>query len=424
MKLANPKGTRDFLPEDKRRRILITNNCTSAFWLFGYNPLETPALEFFSTLSSKYAGGSEILKETYTLEDNAKRKLGLRYDLTVPLARVIAMNPQLKFPFKRYQIGNVWRDGPLKTGRYREFEQCDADIIGTSSLMADAEIIALTAQVFEFCELKVTIRYNNRKLLNSLLDYLKIPKEKQDSIIITIDKLEKIGFEGVIKELKEKKVNNEQIKKLKAILSTKGLQKVKSLLKESEGLKEIEQLTKYLKQFKVNNAVFDISLARGLSYYTGTVFEVFLKDNTIASSLAAGGRYDNLIGALAGKNEKIPAVGISFGVDVIAEVMKLKKGKKEQSWTKVFIIPIKTEKQSIELITTLRKNKISADIDLSERGISKNLKFADQYQIPYVILLGEDELKKGKYKLRDMKTGKEKDLNKNELIKQLRGKNE
>src|SRR3989344_947353 len=260
-----PKGTRDFMPEDKILRDDIVKTLKKNFELFGYNPLETPALEMYETLASKYAGGGEILKETYSLKDNADRKLGLRYDLTVPFARVIAMNPQLKMPFKRYQIDKVWRDGPIKLGRYREFWQCDCDVVGSSSMIADAEIIALASKIFKDLGLDVQIKYNNRKLLNSILDVCQIEKEVQDSVILSLDKMEKIGFNGVEKELVEKNVEKEQIKNLKQFFGkADDLESLEPKLKENQGLKELKELKEYLKSFGVKNAFFEMSLARGL----------------------------------------------------------------------------------------------------------------------------------------------------------------
>jgi len=414
-----PKGTRDFMPEDKILRDDIVKTLKKNFELFGYNPLETPALEMYETLASKYAGGGEILKETYSLKDNADRKLGLRYDLTVPFARVIAMNPQLKMPFKRYQIDKVWRDGPIKLGRYREFWQCDCDVVGSSSMIADAELIALASKVFDDLDLEVTLYFNNRKLLNSILDYCGIKKSVQDDAIISIDKLKKIGFDGVKKELVEKGIADDNVEKIKEVFGTDGsnLENLKSILKNKEGLEEIEKLMNYLKEFKVSGAQLDISLARGLAYYTGTVYEVFLKSSEISSSLAAGGRYDNMIGLLAGKKENVPAIGISFGLDVISDAIKMiKKEKSRKTVVKVFIIPIKAENESVKLLSDLRNSGVNADMDLIGRGISKNLNYANQFGIPFVIIIGEDEIKKGKFKLRDMSSGEEKDLGKEELI--------
>lgn len=424
MSLQLPKGTRDFLPEDKIVRDEIVAILKKNFEVFGFNPLETPALEMYETLASKYAGGAEILKETYTLEDNAQRKLGLRYDLTVPFARVIAMNPQLKMPFKRYQIDKVWRDGPIKLGRYREFWQCDVDVVGVSSMMADAEIIALASKLFADLNFKIKILYNNRKLLNSLLTAADIGKSDQEAVILSLDKLEKIGWDGVSKELQEKKIAKNQVGRLQELFEEASLEKLDNEVKDKEGIEEIKKLQQYLKELNVQDAELSISLARGLSYYTGTVFEVFLASGEIASSLAAGGRYDKMIGRLAGKKEDIPAVGISFGLDVIADARKIvKKESSRKSVVKVFIIPISTEQASLQLLAFLRNNNINSDIDLVGRGVSKNLNFANQYNIPFVIFVGDDELRKGKYKLRDMASGKEEEMSNKELVKKLTEKN-
>lgn len=405
MKLTRPKGTEDYPPEKKILRNEIVDTLKNVFERYGFNPLETPTLEKYSTLSSKYTGGSEILKETFKLKDQGKRQLGLRYDLTVPLARFIAMNPQLPFPFKRYQIEKVYRDGPISKSRIREFYQCDADTIGPKNLLADVEIIQLSLDAVKELNLKCKIKINNRKLLNEIIEYLKIKKDK-DSIILSIDKLYKIGSNNLKKELKQKGLSQDQIKKLTSILLVTGnnkekLEKISKKINK-EGIKELKQVLKYFK----NNVEFDPSLARGLSYYTGTIFEVVIKDKSLGCSIGGGGRYDNMIGSFTGK-EKIPAVGISFGLEPLTTVLEnLRKTKK--TVTQVYIIPIKTLDKSLKIANKLRNDNINVDIDLNNRNISKNLNYANNLQIPYVIFIGNEELKQKKINLRNMKTGKEK----------------
>ncbi len=315
MTLQLPKGTRDFNQEEMIARNKIVDALRETFERYSYSPLETPAFERYDVLSSKYAGGSEILKETFKFTDQGKRGLGLRYDLTVPLARFIGLNPNIKLPFKRYQIGEVFRDGPVEKARYRQFSQCDVDIVGNKSMSADAEIIMLVSRAFKKLNLDVEIKINNRKLLNDLLLKSGIDKEKLETVILTIDKLDKFGLDSVKKELKDKKINEKTINQIIKLINIKGnnkekIDKIKKPVKDSEGISEINELISLLKILKIN-VEFDVSLARGLTYYTGTVIEVYLKKSNVKSSVCAGGRYDNMIGSFLGKNE-FPAVGISF----------------------------------------------------------------------------------------------------------------
>jgi len=420
MKLQRAKGTQDFLPEQKIVRQYIIDTLREVFELYGYSQLETPVLERYETLSSKYAGGSEILKEIFTLKDKGNRELALRYDLTVPFSRVIAMNPQLKMPFKRYQIGQVFRDGPISTGRVREFWQCDVDIVGIKKMTADAEILSLADMVYKKLGLKVKIKVNNRKVLNSILKEADITENPED-IILTIDKLYKIGIKGVKEELKSKKLNDKQINKIINLISIKGSnqQKLKELskLENKEGLEEIKELLSYLKEFKTKVG-FDITLARGLSYYTGTIFEVVLNKD-LSLSLGGGGRYDDMISKFMDSKQEYPAVGISFGLDRIYNLLVNKNIKKTN--TKIFIIPIQTLKESLSIAQKLRENNINTDIDLNNKGISKNLDYANKLNIPYVLFIGENELKKKKLKLKDMNSGKERFLTISQLCNFLNG---
>jgi histidyl-tRNA synthetase len=408
--IQNPKGTRDVNVEEKIQVNRIIKIITEVFEKYGFNPLQTTTLEKYEILASKYSGGDEILKETFKLKDQGKRDLGLRYDLTVPLARYIAMNPNLKMPFKRYEVGQVFRDGPTKTARYREFTQLDVDTVGSNNMLADTEMLAIASEVFSRLNLKFIIRINNRKILDSILESFDIPKDKRETIMLSIDKLDKIEISGVKKELQEKGFKN--LDKLLNLIFTNDLKDIKKKIKNQEGIKELNEVLKYAKSLNVKNLQVDISLARGLSYYTGTIFEVYLKNSDIKSSIAAGGRYDKMIGNFIGGKE-IPAVGISFGINVIKEAIKETKDK---SVTQFYLIPISTLEKSLAILTKLRQNNLRCDIDLNNKGISKNLEYASKYEIPYAIIVGKDELKQNKVKLRDLKTGKEKLLNVTDLI--------
>jgi len=237
MTLQLPKGTRDLKPEEAIVRNKIVSTLREVFELYGYSPLETPVFERYDVLASKYAGGAEILKETFKLKDQGKRELGLRYDLTVPMCRFVGMNPNIKMPFKRYAIGEVFRDGPVEKARYRQFTQCDVDVVGIKGMTADAEVVALTQRAFKKLGFDTVIKINNRKLLNDLLLYAGVKKEKLDTVILTIDKLEKFGLDSVKKELKDKKIDNSVIKKTIDVINIKGnnadkINKIKKIVKE------------------------------------------------------------------------------------------------------------------------------------------------------------------------------------------------
>ncbi|MDP4012359.1 MAG: histidine--tRNA ligase [Candidatus Nanoarchaeia archaeon] len=420
MKIERAKGTRDFLPKEALARQSMTDKLRKVFEKYGFSPTETPILERYETLASKYAGGSEILKETFKLKDQGDRELGLRYDLTVPLCRVISSNPQLKMPFKRYQMERVFRDGPISAGRYREFYQCDVDIIGCKNMTADAELLALTKDVFKELKLKVNIKANNIKILYSILEYAGI-KENKESVLLSLDKFEKIGEKGVIEELKQKKIPEDSIKKLLTAIGTKGsnedkIKKLDKLLQNKEGLEEMKQLIKYSKDFNADFEL-DLGLARGLSYYTGTVFEVKLKEGKITSSVAGGGRYDKIIGQFIESKQEYPAVGISFGIDRIYDTTTLEN---RQTISDVFVIPINTLSKSIKIVQKLRAEGIKAEIDLLGRNIGKNLDYANTQGIPFVIFAGEKELKAKKLKLKDMKSGKEQLSDLDSIIKTIK----
>ncbi len=451
MEIDTPKGAKDLPPELKIPRQEILTKLVKIFETFGFSPLDTPIIERFDVLSAKYAGGAEILKETFKLTDQGNRELALRYDLTVPLSRFLAMNPNLRLPFKRYQIGEVFRDGPIKAGRMRQFTQSDVDIVGSKSMLADSECIKITQAFFREINVDVIIEINNRKVLDGVLAGLQVPEDKFIDVILAIDKLKKVEIKEIEKELQQKDIKGKLVDELLKIFSTKGtnaekVEKLRKIIKTVagiEGLDEVEQLLDYVEDNKGNdkikdsnnknkdsaNVEFSISLARGLAYYTGTVFEVFLSEKerkkiNFTSSLAAGGRYDKMIGSFIGNNKEYPAVGISFGIEPITEVLKQKKAEKEteikKTVTQIYIIPIKTVKESLKIIAQLRDSGINTDMDLNERGISKNLDYASALNIPFVLFVGQKELAEKKVKLRDMKTGNEELLSVDDVVSKLK----
>jgi len=418
MELRLPRGMRDYPPEEKILREEVVSLLKETFERYGFNPLETPIVERWEVLAAKYAGGEEILKETFRLRDQGGRELGLRYEMTTSLARFVALNPTRKRPLKLYQIGPVFRDGPIKRGRLRQFWQCDVDTIGTKSLLADAELLNLTLDFFSELGLEVEIKLNNRKLLRDLIEPLVPPGLEPVSVILSLDKLEKIGPEGVAQELREKGLR-EEIDRLLGLATISGsneerIARIRGMT-ESEGLQEIEELFRYLDRPERDQVVFTPSLARGLAYYTGTVFEVYLKDKDkdrgLASSLAAGGRYDDLIGRFVGTDEEIPAVGISFGLEPLMEAVKVKTSeiRSPRSKVEVFVIPIGTAavEEGRAIAQRLRRAGLKTDMDLLSRGVSANLEYANAYGIPYALLVGPEELAQGKVKLRDMVSGEE-----------------
>lgn len=424
MEFQTAKGVRDLPPEEKILKNKIVQTLTEQFELAGFAPLETPILERYETLTAKFAAGeaSDALKEIFSLQDQGKRNLALRFDLTVPLSRYVAMNPMLKMPFKRYEIGRVFRDGPIKLGRYRELWQCDIDIVGSKSMVAEAEILSVVDNAFSALQLPVVVKVNNRKVLNGILEQAGIVERKEEAII-SLDKLDKIGVDGVSKELKGRGYADKKISAVFALVKEKmTLSEIKAKLKDKEGqegIQELEELFSYLKAQKINSAQFDVSLARGLAYYTGTVFEVRLKSGEFSSSLAGGGRYDNMIGKFMGGGREVPAVGIAFGLEPILDVLKMKWTTKVKTPAKVLVLPINTVAKSLVAAQELRKAGISTDVALL-KGVTKNLQYAAALDIPFVAIIGEDELKQKKVLLRDMTSGVEQLLSVKEVVKILK----
>jgi histidyl-tRNA synthetase len=426
MELQLARGVRDIPPEEKRVMNKLLDSLRSTFELYGFVPLETPLLERIETLTAKGGAGedSDALKETFKLKDQGNRDLALRFDLTVPLSRYVAMNPSLKLPFKRYEMGLVFRDGPIKLGRYRQFWQCDIDTIGVKSMLAEAELMALVESAFKQLGIEVMIRINNRKLLNGILEQCGI--KNKDSAIVAIDKWDKIGKKGVTEELEQRGYSEKETQALFEILTDKvTINELKKKVKNPEaleGIKELEEVFSYLKGMKVKCVEFEVSLARGLGYYTGTVFETFAKNSNVTSAIAAGGRYDQMVGKFAGGGREIAAVGFSFGLSTILDVLKGNQEFKEKTSARAYLIPIQTIKESLQMVQKLRIKNISVDMDLNGKGVGKNIEYASTQGIPYVLILGGDEVKQKKVLLRDLQSGKQELLSLSECIKRLKKK--
>ena len=431
--LAPVKGTKDYLPDEQVIREWITDNIKEIFKLYGYRPIETAILDYWEVGASKYAGGDEILNETYRLRDRGGRDLILRYELTFKLAKLIGMYPNLRMPFKRYEIGKVFRDGPVKTGRFREFTQCDVDVIGSDSMAVDAELMKMAFDVFKKLGLDVYIQINNKKLQFGLFMECGIDKHMLVPAALSLDKLVKFGKETVIEEMKDKGINEESINKLFNIL-----EKVESLPNEDridkigdyvknnslgmQGVNEVKDFLKFCKAYGIKeDVVFLPSLARGLGYYTGMVWEVYLKEtDNVKSSLAAGGRWDDMIKNFLNSERNFPATGITFGLDVIYEAIK-EKGLEHIKHVKnpqVYIIPIETLAKCLETASALRNERISCDVAFDKK-LSKALDYANKEHIPYVLIIGIEEMEKNKVKLKDMDSGKEELMSVDTVIEYL-----
>jgi len=410
MDYQNVRGTQDYLPEQELIRRKIRRTLEDTFIAYGCKPLETPILNYTNLMASKYAGGAEILQEMYVLSDRGQRELALRYDLTIPFAKVIAMNPTLPMPFKRYEIGKVFRDGPIKAGRFREFTQCDVDIVGADSQAAEAELMMMALDAFEKLEQDVVIQYNNRKLLVGLLGMFGVNVDFQSRVILILDKIEKVGNNAVLAELKELGLDAAVLKNIEHFLqdNRKTTPAYFSQYKEpfiQEGLAEILELERYLNRLGITKCcLFNPLLARGLEIYTGTIYEIFVSDGRITSSIGSGGRYDNAIGGLLGATEKFATVGISFGLDVIFTAMMLDEQKKKETLIDIYIIPINTVAESLVLARALRK-EYRVEVELSGKKVRKAMDKANRDNIPFVIVLGEEEVTQNQYVIKNMESG-------------------
>lgn len=416
MDYQNVRGTQDFLPEAEAVRRRVRRTLEDVFIQYGCKPLETPILNYTELLASKYGGGAEILEEMYTLSDRGKRELALRYDLTIPFAKVIAMNPTVRMPFKRYEIGKVFRDGPIKTGRFREFTQCDVDIVGVDSQIAEAELMMMALDVFRKLELEITIQYNNRKLLTGLLEVFQTPREKMNKVVLILDKLEKIGTVGVVNALTELGLESTVINNIKQFLNSNNNTEYRyfeSFTNQNalvqKGLDELMELEGYLEGLGMKTeCIFNPFLARGLEIYTGSIYEIFLKDESIKSSIGSGGRYDNAIGGLLGTDQKFSNVGISFGLDVIYTAISLNKQlNQEESTVDYYVIPINTEKESFKVAMQLRERGYNVEMELGKKKLGKLMEKANKEGFPNVIIIGEEEVKSNQIIIKEMKSGQE-----------------
>ena len=393
-----PKGFRDFLPRDVTFRTFLLEKIKTVLERYGFEPLETPAIEYAETLKGKYGEEEKLI---YEFEDRGGRAVALRYDQTVPLARVVAQYPDLPKPFKRYQIQPVWRAENPQRGRFREFLQVDFDTVGAASLLADAEILAAAVDCLKEIGFKnFTIKVNDRSVF----------KDLPPAAIASIDKLKKIGEDGVLLELQNKGFKIGEARK------------ILDQVKQNTTTPNVDRLFKYLGELGVSPEcyAFDPTLARGLDYYTGAIFEIEVEGYS-AGSIGGGGRYDDLIGIFS--KEPIPAVGFSFGFDRLVEAAKeLKLVEETSSSTKVLVTIFDEEriKESLNLTSLLRNSGVNAESYLDpEAKLEKQIKYAVSKKIPYVTILGPDEVEKNVVTLKDLSSGEQKQLNQTDLVKSL-----
>lgn len=424
MKIMNVKGGYDFLPKEQKIRNYINDTLRKIFEEYGYNAIETPILCYYDILSDKYDKENDILKEIYKLSDQGERELGLRYDLTVPFAKFIALNKnKIQMPFKRYEIDKVFRDGPVKIGRNREFTQCDVDVVGLSGQLIEAELMTLFKRAFDEFDIDIYIEYNSRNLLNGLILESNVDAKLLPEVTTIIDKMKKITVDEFKTYLKELALTDEQIDKLNnnLNLSLANLnKKFDNTLNEciKIGLTELNNLYEYINKLGLSEICrFTPSLARGQNYYTGNVFEVFDKKQRITGSIGAGGRYDKMITNFIDNGEEYPTVGISFGLSSIYEILKDSDIFEDKSNIDIYIIPMNTNIECLKLANILREFGYKVEMEMQDKKLKKSLKYANKEKIPFVIVLGENELKNNRFNLKDMFNNKEITINLNNLSK-------
>lgn len=440
-----PKGTRDFTSKIMFRRNYIFNKVKSCFERYGYAPIETPAMENIETLTGKYGdegdrlifkvlNSGDFLSKSNIDENTTSKSLSkeiadkaLRYDLTVPFARYVASNRNdLSFPFKRYQMQNVWRADRPQKGRFREFYQCDADVIGSKSLLNEIELIQLCDDIFSELNVpNINILINNRKILSAMIDLMSA-SEIFNEFVIVLDKIDKIGVDNVKSELIKIGVSDEKIGILDTFLNSNNVNELSNILKDSsigmEGVSEMNYIFDKIEKLNLKNSTlkFDVSLARGLNYYTGSIFEVKSNDVEIGS-IAGGGRYDDLTSIFGLDN--VSGVGISFGIDRIFLVMdelNLFPEDIDISSRVLFVNFGEVESEfCLSLVKKLRDNNINSELYPSAEKIKKQMNYANNKGVQYVVMVGEDEMKSGKLSIKNMQTGDQEKMNISELIKIL-----
>lgn len=413
MKLMNVKGTFDYMPEDMAIRNRITDVLRKNFEKYGYLPIETPMLNYYDLLSYKYGEDAEILSEIYHLTDQGERDLGLRYDLTVPFCKVVGLSKGLTMPFRRYEIGRVFRNGPVKAGRTREFYQCDVDVVGIDNRYIEAEQILMAINTYRELGIEIYVRYNNRKLMSGIILASGVDSDNIDKVIGVIDKLEKVSKEELYDMLREIGLKDEVIDKLFELFSmdysqyesinfADDIKEAKKLF--DEGLSEIKELNGYLLELGIiDDCKFTPTLARGLSIYTGVVFEFYDKLKRMNCAIGAGGRYDKIITNFMNNGEEYPAVGLSFGLEPIFVI--LKENEKKVRLIDIYMVPFGEEKERVEtlkLASKFRSMGYRVLIEMKKKKIGKCFEYADRENIHYVMIIGSDEVNSQVFKIKDM----------------------
>lgn len=423
IELKNLKGTFDFAPEEMAVRNEIIGKLKNVFELYGYMPLETPILNDFDLLKYKYEDGAEILNEVYKLKDQGNRDIGLRFDLTVPFCKFIGLNKELTMPFRRYEIGKVFRDGPVKMGRAREFYQCDVDVVGIDGRYIEIEQMQMVVNVFKSLGIDIVIKWNNRKLMSGLLLELGILEEKVNDVISLIDRLEKITKQELFQEFEKIGINEQKTAEILDIFN-KNLQEYEKMFENSqnsvlcEGILECKEIDNLIKELSLeNNTKFSPTLARGLGIYTGTIFEFFDKMGRISSSLGGGGRYNKIITDFMNNGNSYPACGLTFGLEPIYAIMK---NEYKQNFVDVLVVPMETQIKCLNLANKLRDVGAKVVIDFSGKKVKKSFEYANKLEIKYVIVIGENEIQNNCYALKNMQTGEQVELDEKSLIETIK----
>ena len=415
----NLKGTTDYYGKDQLIRNKITDTLKETFIKYNYQPLDSTVLYNYDILAYKYKDGAEILNEMYTLTDQGNRQLGLRYDLTIPFCKFIANQKDLRLPLKRYEIGKVFRNGPVKTGRCREFYQCDVDVVGISGQVIEAEQMQMVVDIFTKLGIDINIKWNNRKLMSVIIEDSNISKDKVEEVIGIIDKIEKISRQDFIKELSKIEIDEETANKLldnfnKSLTDYIETYENDERVVACEAIQEIKTLSSYIEKLNLSdNTTFTPTLARGLSIYTSTVFEFFDKKERLTCSLGGGGRYDKIITDFIDDGNIYPAVGLSFGLEPIYTIIKDEMS--SDNLIDVYIIPMGTEVESLMLARNLRQNNINVIVEMNNRKLKKCFEYASKENIKYVIVVGSDEIQENMYTIKDMTTSEQLKLPYNEL---------
>ncbi len=399
------KGFQDFLPPESLKRAEVKKAIEKYFKLYGFLPVETPVVEFDELMkqdSLQQVEEDEAISNRFRLKDRGGRNLGLRYEFTFQLGRIFKQNPNIKMPFRKYQIGENFRDEPIGPGRFRQFTQCDADIIGDSSIDCEVDLLAMTSDILKDLKIGCEIQVNNRKLINAIIESVEIKDAK--SVMKELDKLDKIGEDQVKSNLR-KYADANQILTLFKLVEKDLSFFINNAFDGAEELKALaEKANKYGIKLKLNNL-----LMRGFSYYTGNIFEIIGEDKI---AIGGGGRYDNLVGKYVKRS--LPAVGISFGLERVCNLAKIPM----PSAIKAVLISIGQENTTVKLARKLRKEEVSCFVYADKIG--KALEYANSYEVPFAVFIGEDEVKKKKFKLRDMTSGKEENMTERQLISFLK----